>query len=218
MTKICFLDLETTGLDPDRHEIWEIGLILRVTADLEDGRTGWTDAEYLWRIQPMLPTADPTGLRIGRFYERTAGMVGYRETECANLADRDPSEVCLPWSDPVALAGHLARMLDGAHIVGAVPSFDAAFLSRWLPAHGQAFTAHYHLIDVEAMAVGWLEGQAAAGRAEVDESITSGITLPWNSNDLSKALGVDPDLYERHTALGDARWVRDQYDAITGAR
>jgi oligoribonuclease (3'-5' exoribonuclease) len=24
---VCFVDCETTGLDPDRHEIWEVGLI-----------------------------------------------------------------------------------------------------------------------------------------------------------------------------------------------
>jgi hypothetical protein len=34
---------------------------------------------------------------------------------------------------------------------------------------------------------------------------------------LSRALGVDPDAYDRHTALGDARWVRAQYDTITTA-
>jgi len=26
---VCFVDTETTGLDPDRHEIWEVGLITR---------------------------------------------------------------------------------------------------------------------------------------------------------------------------------------------
>jgi hypothetical protein len=200
VTKLAFLDLETTGLDPARHEIWEIGLILRTHVDLEIGQ-GYTETEHLWRIEPMLPSADPTGLRIGRYYERTAEMVGYHERQTPNLTAEDAA---LAWSDPVALARLLARMLDGAHIVGAVPSFDAAFLARWLPSQGQAFTAHYHLIDVEALVVGYVLG---AGQATP--------SLPWNSNDLSRTIGVDPDAYERHTALGDARWVRDQYDAVT---
>jgi hypothetical protein len=46
----------------------------------------------------------------------------------------------------------------------------------------------------------------------------SRLAPPWNSNDLSRGLGIDPDAYERHTALGDARWVRDQYDAMMAAR
>jgi hypothetical protein len=39
---------------------------------------------------------------------------------------------------------------------------------------------------------------------------------PWDSEVLSRAVGVDPNAYERHTALGDARWARDIYDAVTG--
>ena len=200
MTKLAFLDLETTGLDPDRHEIWEIGLILR------DLVTGGEDDEFLWRIEPDLTRADPTGLRIGRFYERTDGMSRADKGELYNLAgwDAEDSGLGEPWSDPAALAFDLARMIDGAHIVGAVPSFDAAFLARWLPSQGQALTAHYHLIDVEALVVGYVLG---AGQAKP--------SLPWNSNELSRVIGVDPDAYERHTALGDARWVRDQYDAVT---
>lgn len=43
------------------------------------------------------------------------------------------------------------------------------------------------------------------------------IGLPWKSDDLSRACGVEPPTEdERHTALGDARWVMRLYDAITG--
>jgi DNA polymerase III epsilon subunit-like protein len=143
VTKLTFVDLETTGLDPSRHEAWEIGLIVR-----EDAST--TDTEYLWRIKPDLTKADPTGLRIGRFYERTAGL--------HPALSRKPGD---KWADPAKTAEELARLLDGAHMVGAVPSFDAAFLERFLRRYGQAPTWHYHLVDVEALAAGYLAGSVA---------------------------------------------------------
>lgn len=208
MTRICFLDLETTGLDPARHEPWEIGVIVR--DDPAEGASG--DVEYLWRVEPDLTAADPNGLRVGRYYKRTAGMAGPKTpgaSAAVNLA-ADGAEA--RWSSKAAVAADLAVLLDGAHIVGAVPSFDAAFLSRWLPRYGQAFTAHYHLIDVEALAVGYLHGTPDERPPFPHER------LPWDSSALSRAVGVDPDQFDRHTALGDARWARALWDAVTGGR
>jgi hypothetical protein len=73
---------------------------------------------------------------------------------------------------------------------------------------------HYHLIDVEALAAGWL----AAGIDPDDPPAPTQDSCqpPWNSNELSLAVGVDPEQYDRHTALGDARWARDIYDAVMG--
>lgn len=199
MNRICFLDLETTGLDPDRHEVWEIGVIVR-------DRDG--DHDHLWRIEPDLAKADPNGLRIGRYYERTTGLRHSGE-DAWNVAPgvwNKSKEVGDVWSGPAAVAAKLARLLDGTHIVGAVPSFDAEFLKRFLPANGQAYTAHYHLHCVETMALGHLKALDVA------------VDFGTNSDSLSSLLGVDPAKYDRHTALGDARWVRDQYDAIMGVR
>lgn len=39
---------------------------------------------------------------------------------------------------------------------------------------------------------------------------------PWGSDWLSTEVGIDPERYERHTALGDARWTRDLFDQIIG--
>ena len=69
--------------------------------------------------------------------------------------------------------------------------------------------ATYHLIDVEALAVGWVcAWDRTDGRP--------GITPPWRSDDLSTALGVPPPAKDtRHTALGDAAWALAIYDHIT---
>lgn len=195
MSGLAFLDLETTGLDPGRHDVWEIGLILRDKGE---------DRHHLYRVEPDLSRADPTGLRISRFYERTRDVAG--PLAYVPISER--------WSDPVALAHRLARELDGRHLVGAVPSFDAAFLGRWLRRHGQCPTWHYHLIDVEALAVGYLNGRATAE----ERRTAPRHGLPWDSDEISRLCGVEPPGDgARHTALGDARWARDLYDAITGA-
>jgi hypothetical protein len=81
--------------------------------------------------------------------------------------------------------------------------------------HKLAPAWHYHLVDVEALAVGYLHGR----HSDVilpDEGYAR-ISPPWKSDDLSRAVGVEPATDdERHTALGDARWAMRLYDAITG--
>lgn len=171
MTNLVFLDTETTGLDPGRHEIWEIAYILRT-------------ASYEKICSTMLPvdlsTADPTALRNNRFYDR--------------YFDKEAAKTTVPQS----WALQLARETAGAHLVGMVPSFDAAFLDKWLRRFNFAPAWHYHLIDAESLVAGYL-----------------GLTPPWNSEELSRTAGIEPPLEnERHTALGDAQWAMRLYDKV----
>jgi hypothetical protein len=156
---------------------WEIAIIRREP----DG----TQRETLLQISPVdLSGADPFGLRIGHFYERAAG---YGTTTLATEIHREDHA-----------AEIVERETRGAHLVGAVPNFDAETLDAMLRRHG--------LIDVEALAVGYLSRGA-----------TVPIEMPWNSDTLSRACGVEPPSgAERHTAMGDARWAMRLYDAITG--
>lgn len=93
-------------------------------------------------------------------------------------------------------------MHDRPHVVGAVPNFDTERLDILLALHGYNPPWHYHLIDVENVVVGYL---AAQGRL---------IEPPWSSDGLSAAVGIDPDDYARHTAMGDVRWTQAQWDAV----
>lgn len=197
---LVFLDTETTGLNWQACEIWEIGAIVR--------KPGEPDVEYAWQLRPTLVGAEPTGLRIGRYYERS--MIAKMEPGTAwKLVD--PNEYDVPnsgyrpddiarWTREAEVAANLAKMLDGAFLVGAVPWFDERFLQLWLARNGQAATNHYHLVDVETLAAG-------------DKKLTP----PWSFDSILAAYGLTYDEADRHTALGDARMVRDLYDAILGA-
>lgn len=187
-TPIVFLDTETTGLHPDRRA-WEIAMIRRDDAG---------ERETLIQVADVdLSTAEPKGLQIGGFYERHQQFRPQpRGPEDDSPADLMTEQQC---------AWHIERFTRGAHIVGAVPDFDARTLDPMLRRHGHIPAWHYHLVDVEAMAVGWLAGQGHTW-----------VSPPWRSDELSRACHVDPPNDEdRHTAMGDARWVMRWYDAMT---
>lgn len=188
MTPLCFIDTETTGVHPNR-QVWEIAMIRRDDMG-ERCLSMFVDVD--------LSEADPFGLSVGRFYERHPyGRLLSSSQGTQLFADRASTQS--------AAAERVATWTHGAHLVGAVPNFDAETLAALLRAHGLIPAWHYHLIDVEALAVGAL----AAGGREVGP--------PWKSDELSRALGVEPASdEERHTALGDARWAMRLYDAIVG--
>jgi DNA polymerase III epsilon subunit-like protein len=196
MTRIVFIDTETTSLRPDRRA-WEIGLIARS----EDGTL---NAEHHWFVRTSdldLANADPMALRIGRFYERHPAMIG--------LPGRRDN------GGEAEVLAEVEKLTRGAHLVGAVVSFDADVLGQRMRANGICPSWHYHLIDCEALAVGYLHGRRHGETADGEWSnAVTDTGLPWKSDDLSAALGIKISDEDRHTALGDARWARAIYDAV----
>lgn len=173
MTKLAFTDIETTGLDVDRHEIWEIGVVV---TDLDLTVT----QQAVWRLAVNLGRADAKALEVGRYHQRW------------NRVSDNPRHV----------AEVFGRITADAHLVGVNPAFDDRFLQRFLRANGACPGWSYHLVDVLALAAGSLAHRVMSAAP------------PWSSSELSKAVGVDPDDFDRHTALGDALWAKAIYQAV----
>lgn len=187
LTAIIFMDTETTGLSLD-DDIWEFAAIRRET----DG----TETEHHLFIL-------------------------HDQRKCEKLPEPFHADHRNRWSraHPVTRAVAAKQIhdltADRPHIVGAVPNFDTERLALLLRAHGYEPGWHYHLIDVENLAVGYLAARRP-GMALIGEGYPD-LSLPWDSDSLSLACGVKPPTDERHTAMGDARWAKALYDAIVGA-
>ena len=188
MSGIAYVDTETLGLNPDRHPIWEVAVILP---------DGPNEGEHVWQVRPTaieLSNADPIAVTISGF------------------TDRYEDETAMRRGESIA---RFVDLVNGRHIVGAVPSFDEERLRRehneFLGVPNGKYPWHYHVLDVEALALGFL--MAARDCWSAYEQFE--LSLPWKSEDLGAALGVTPQAdKDRHTALGDARWVRAVYERI----
>lgn len=210
LTPIVFLDTETDGVHPGR-QVWEVAMIRR-------DEHGERETQFFVDID--LASADPFGLKIGGFYDRHP--LG-RQLSAAYMNDHATSRA---WDEMDyrrrgesvthnIAAMRVARWTHGAHIVGAVPNFDTEVLGQLLRDQELTPSWHYHLIDVESLAVGFLHGAGRPAKSAMPARVAETLALPWKSDDLSRTCGVEPPTAEeRHTALGDARWVSRLYDAI----
>lgn len=206
---IVFLDVETTGLDRARDEIWEFASIrrdpdgeertLHLFVEHDQNRCGGLpepfldDHVYRW---PGDPEAIMSRLHAAMLIEQIFDAGGGPEV----------------------------------HLAACGPDFDAAMITRLLGAFDHPRPWHYHLIDVENMVRGYLLAHARWIEAEVrslgpdsrrDEALAKAqryreyVTPPWSSEEISRLLGVEPPPKgERHTALGDARWCMTMYDRM----
>jgi hypothetical protein len=172
---LVFMDTESTGLRPD-DEVWEYAGRRRNT-------DGTTDELHIF-ISHDVRKAEALPASFYRDY-RSRFPARWQEIDDQTVASRKIQEFTM-----------------GAHIVGAVPSFDTEKLGKMMRAHDIEPKWNYHLCDVENVVVGFL-----AGRGQL-------MPPPWNSDDLSHAVGVDPAKFARHTALGDVLWVEAQWDAV----
>jgi hypothetical protein len=174
-TDICFLDTETLGLHPDAP-IWEFAAIRR------------------------LPNGDPKRTVNITIRHDPAGWLDDFPDEFAHdyRTRYNPS---IAWEEQAA-ALEIHSITRGAHIVGAVPSFDTERLAKLLRRNNIEPQWHYHLVDIENVVVGYLAGKGKT------------LEPPWKSDTLSAAIDIDPTSYARHTALGDVQWTMEQWDVV----
>lgn len=167
MRTIAFLDIETTGLDPLKHEIMEVGIIRRSSDPKVSD----------WPIHFSLPintaAADEKALDINGYFARRNELLEIEEA-------------------PGQAKALLYDVLKGALVVGNNVQFDLRFIEQFL---GDT-PWFYCLLDLKAF---------VAGRC--------GMREPAKTTTIADVAGV-PLSKDSHTALVDARWNRDVYDAL----
>lgn len=125
--RLAFIDIETTGTNPEKHEIIELACVL---VDEKDGVYTIVD-EFEMKIKPThLETAEEEALRIN----------GYNDAD---------------WLFAYSLLealGHLSKKADGCVMVAQNVSFDYSFLIKGFHATGIADPFFYAKLDTIPMA------------------------------------------------------------------
>lgn len=139
MGHLVAVDLETSGLDPNVHEIIEVGLVWVKE---------YEDRQLIQQMEMVLPfdesRADPKALEINGWGKREFG----------------------PTVDPAWARDFMVGVLSDAHLVGKNPaSFDARFLERFL----NNAPWHHRMVDVGAVCMGRFRLLEPPKTAEVEE-------------------------------------------------
>ncbi|MCC6323358.1 3'-5' exonuclease [Candidatus Nomurabacteria bacterium] len=129
--KLAFIDTETTGFDPDTHELIEIGIVL-VDQDWSGVRPVFTILEELEiKIKPVhIESADPISLKINKYKKED-------------------------WVDAKSLKESLKILntkIKDSIMVAHNLCFDASFIDRAYKQTGIKNEMHYLRIDTITMA------------------------------------------------------------------
>src|SRR3989344_769721 len=190
---LAFIDLETTGLDPARHEIIEIGAIIaRPLSRAGRGPELEVLEEFGWKIKPTrLQTAEPEALRIN----------GYNAADWLFALDLVPALKSLAEKTAGAIMvgqNVSAEKTAGAIMVGQNVSFDWSFLQAAFNETKIEPRFHYHRIDLISLAFAKLYHDERAQR--------------FNLSSLAEHFGLKQA--EPHTALGDIRLTLEIYKKL----
>lgn len=140
---LAFLDIETTGLSPNDHEVLEVAYVL--------DHVGGAYTEDYFSLPIYEHRADPQALKVNRYWERRDDLM---QVELS----------------PFAAAAKLKRNLEDCIIVGANPAFDTAFLGHFLWQHCITPPWYYRSVDINTLAAGWLKHPLPLSTAEVAQA------------------------------------------------
>lgn len=130
--KLVFIDLETTGLDPEKHEILEIGGVVVEHNISDDSAHSFQEiGEFEYKVKPKhIETASPEALRINHYNEADwlfAGELGQ------TLKD-------------------LSKKVEGAVMVAHNVSFDWGFLGAACIRENVNLKMDHHKLDLLSIA------------------------------------------------------------------
>lgn len=129
---LTFLDIETTGLNIQKHEIIEIGGVV-VSQSWEPGQPPTFEVveEFEFKVKPQrISDADPVSLRING-YDPSAWVFGFTLPEALRMvADKT--------KDSIMVAHNVA--------------YDFSYLDKAFAETGVENTMHYHKLDTISIA------------------------------------------------------------------
>lgn len=199
MNQLLFIDLETTGLIPERHAIIDICLVLTDVKGTELTR-------FNSKINPtaqQLDDADPRAMKVNGYYERQEeweenAIESYQvEAAIGSTFDGYFSQQTLP-------DGSGRNRKQKILCVGWNVPFDIGFFNRNYSFSN--WTLGYHGLDL--LSLGWDHLHEFL----VDESTQ--LPRSIHLEDLCKVLNVDVDNNLRHTAEGDVNLYLECYKKL----
>jgi DNA polymerase III epsilon subunit-like protein len=150
------VDIETTGLDPEQHEVWEVAVV-PVHAP---------QSAYCYQLPVTLAGAEKEALEIGRFEDRylhpRAGKSALRDLGHLSCAEEAPMQQALR---------DIYIDLSGARLLGCSVHFDARFLEALFRRAGYGVPApwHHRHLDLGSFAGGaWGAKSALSSQAMTD--------------------------------------------------
>lgn len=198
MKRVVFVDVETSGLDPARHSLWEVAII-------DPGLSPMVFRREL--SGTALAESEPAALIVNRYYER--------------ISEKVPPGVTLIQERDYVMAEQIAQVLSGVVLAGIGPWFDAQFLNRFLRRNGQGPAWDHRLVNCKDLAVGWFMGEDFIPETEDAEVVAAARRLaeegpPFETRDLAMVLGIDRG--DAHTALADVKLAKAFYDYAMEAK
>lgn len=189
---IVFIDIETSGLDPNRHAICEIGAIAP------------SGLEFSWALKlspEELKIADTMALKINHYYDRIlqSEPANYEDVYIATSANQTEAGKYVNERQRVAEA--VGELTAGCILAGNNVKFYQQFLEIWLRKNGVCPTWDYHVLDVPTYAAGYLAGTTEPAPKP-----------PFGSRTIGDLLAI-PEPSVAHTALGYALWSKAMYEA-----